>query len=109
MSHTNLRKTGPITIGSRVMDTISCALIPLSLGAISDCVRHETTNRVILLEGHYQNTLHPALLGISNFEENNFVKFSEMYSNDPKKTSSRKLQGSEQSYLKASIVTSDSI
>ena len=55
MSHTNLRKTGPITIGSRVMDTISCALIPLSLGAISDCVRHETTNRVILLEGHYPN------------------------------------------------------
>ena len=44
ISHMRLRKTGPITIGSRVRDTISCAVIPHSVGANSIRVGHETTN-----------------------------------------------------------------
>ena len=46
MSHMRLRKTGPINICSWVRNTISCAFIPLSVGANSVRVRHETTNRV---------------------------------------------------------------
>ena len=46
ISHFRLRKTGPITIGSRVRDTISCAFIPNSVGANSVCIRHDTTNSV---------------------------------------------------------------
>ena len=41
-----LRKLGPITIGSRVRDTITCVFVPRSVGANSVHLRHETTNRV---------------------------------------------------------------
>ena len=45
-SHMRLRKIGPITIGSRVRDIISCVFVPHSVGANSVHLRHETTNRV---------------------------------------------------------------
>ena len=45
MSLMRLRKTGPITIGASVRNTVSCAFIPHSVGAHSVRVRHESTNR----------------------------------------------------------------
>ena len=35
---------GPITIGSRVRDTISCVFLPRTVGANSVHLRHETKN-----------------------------------------------------------------
>ena len=43
MSHMMLRRKGPITIGLRFRDTISCAFIPHSVGASSVRVRQDTT------------------------------------------------------------------
>ena len=57
LSLMGLREIGPLTIGSRVRDTISCIIPPHAVGAISVHLRHETTNRV-QLKGYYQNTPH---------------------------------------------------
>ena len=45
-SHMRLREIDPITIGSRVKDTISCVYLPNAVGANSVHLRHETTTRV---------------------------------------------------------------
>ena len=45
-SHMRLREIGPITISSRVRDTISCFFLPHAVGANSLHLRHETTTRV---------------------------------------------------------------
>ena len=46
ISDMRLKEIGPVTIGSRVRDTISCVFVPHSVGANLVHLRHETTNRV---------------------------------------------------------------